>query len=215
MVERAHRQLKDALRVRTAGGNWASHLPWVLLGMWVAPKEDSNLFSAELVYGAPLVTPGQIPGVPEPPPAVFQEAAPSHITRRNLSPIHLPVSIPAALADSSFVHIRHGGAKTLLSPAYSGPFAVIARFPKYFILDVGDRQESVSMDRLKPHLGSAIFTPAVAPRCGRPLKLVPQPGAALVGGSSVDTSCHNNILVINLPTSRSCIILSSRPWMIY
>ena len=74
MVERAHRQLKDTLRVRTAGGNWASHLPWVLLGMWVAPKEDSNLFSAELVYGAPLVTPGQIPGVPEPPPAVFQEA---------------------------------------------------------------------------------------------------------------------------------------------
>ena len=49
MVERAHRQLKDALRVRTTGGNWASHLPWLLLGMWVAPKEDSNLFSAELV----------------------------------------------------------------------------------------------------------------------------------------------------------------------
>ena len=190
MVERAHRQLKDALRVRTAGGNWASHLPWVLLGMWVSPKEDSNLFSAELVYGAPLVTPGQIPGVPEPPPAVFQEAvrvAPSHITKRNLSPIHLPVSIPAALADSAFVYIRHGGAKTLLSPAFSGPFAVIARFPKYFILDVGDRQESVSVDRLKPHLGSAIFTPAVAPRCGRPLKLVPPPGAALGGGGVVST----------------------------
>ena len=27
MVERAHRQLKDALQARTASGNWASHLP--------------------------------------------------------------------------------------------------------------------------------------------------------------------------------------------
>ena len=58
MVERAHRQLKDALRARTATGDWTSHLPWVLLGMRAAPKEDSNLSSAELVYGAPLVTPG-------------------------------------------------------------------------------------------------------------------------------------------------------------
>ena len=57
MVERAHRQLKYTLQARTAGSDWASHLPWVLVGMRVAPKEDSNLSSAELVYGAPLVTP--------------------------------------------------------------------------------------------------------------------------------------------------------------
>ena len=37
------RQLKEALGARTAGGDWASHLPWVLLGMRVAPKEDSIL----------------------------------------------------------------------------------------------------------------------------------------------------------------------------
>ena len=134
------------------------------------------------MYGTPLVTPGQIPGVLEPPPAVFQEAvraAPSHIAGRNSSLLHLPEFIPAALADSSFVYLRHGGAKTPLSPAYSGLFAVIARFPKYFILDMGDRQESVSVDCLKPHLGSAIFTPAVAPRRGRPLQLMPKPGGPL------------------------------------
>ena len=184
MVERAHRQLKDALRARAAGGNWTSHLPWVLLGMRVAPKEDSSLSSAELVYGAPLVTPGQLPGVPEPPPAVFQEAvrvASSHIPGRSPSSPQPPESIPAALADSSFVYIRHGGAKSPLSPAYSGPYAVITRFPKYFILDMGDRQESVSVDRLKPHLGSAIFTPAVAPRRGRPSKSVVAPGKPLGG----------------------------------
>ena len=68
MVERSHRQLKDALR---AGADWPSHLPWVLLGLLTAPKEDSSISSAELLYGAPLVLPGQLPGVPEPPLAVF------------------------------------------------------------------------------------------------------------------------------------------------
>ena len=128
--------------------------------------------SVELVYGASLVTPGQISGAPEPPPqAVFQEAvrvAPSHISSRHAAPPQPPEVIPAALVDSFFVYVHRGGAKSPLSPAYSGPFAVVSRFPKYFILDMGDRQESVSVDRLKPHLGSAIFTPGVAPRRGRP-----------------------------------------------
>ena len=115
---------------------------------------------------------------------VFQEAVratPSHITGRNSSPPHLPESIPATLADSSFVYMCHGSTKTLLFSAYSGPFAVIACFPKYFILDMGDRQELVSADLLKPHLGSPIFTLAMALCHGRPLKLVPQPGAPLGG----------------------------------
>ena len=150
--------------------------------MRVAPKEDSNLSSVELVYGALLVTPGQVPGVPEPPPAVFQEAvraAPSHIPGRSSSTPHPPESIPAALADSWFVYIPRGGAKSPLSPTFSWPYAVISCFPKYFILDMGDRLVSISVDCLKPHLGSAIFTPAVAPRRGRPLKLVAPPGTPL------------------------------------
>jgi hypothetical protein len=38
MVERVHRQLKDALRARGAGPAWHSHLPWVLMGLHAAPK---------------------------------------------------------------------------------------------------------------------------------------------------------------------------------
>ncbi len=37
MIERAHRQLKDALRSRLAGEKWVSHLPWVLLGLRAVP----------------------------------------------------------------------------------------------------------------------------------------------------------------------------------
>jgi transposase InsO family protein len=41
LVERTHRQIKDALRVRLAGNRWPEHLPWVLFGLRAAPKEDS------------------------------------------------------------------------------------------------------------------------------------------------------------------------------
>jgi transposase InsO family protein len=43
MVERAHGQLKAALRARLAGSRWPEHLPWVLLGLRTAPKEDSGV----------------------------------------------------------------------------------------------------------------------------------------------------------------------------
>ncbi len=43
MVERVHRQLKDSLRARLAGDRWPEHLPWVLLGLRAAPKDDSGV----------------------------------------------------------------------------------------------------------------------------------------------------------------------------
>jgi hypothetical protein len=51
---RFHRQLKDALRSRLDNQDLLSHLPWVLLGLRAAPKEDSAISSAEMVYGEPL-----------------------------------------------------------------------------------------------------------------------------------------------------------------
>jgi hypothetical protein len=51
LVEHFHRQLTDALRARLAGVQWVEHLPWVLLGLRAAPREDINISSAEMVYG--------------------------------------------------------------------------------------------------------------------------------------------------------------------
>jgi hypothetical protein len=67
MVERARRQLKNALPARVAGHDWPTHLPWVLLGLRAAPKEDSNISSAEFCFGAALTLPGEFIAVPEPP----------------------------------------------------------------------------------------------------------------------------------------------------
>ncbi len=71
MVERTHRQLKAALRARLAGSRWPEYLPWVLLGLRTAPKEDSGILAAELVYGAALALPAEFLSTAEPPATDF------------------------------------------------------------------------------------------------------------------------------------------------
>ena len=58
LVERFHGVLKTALRAKLTDPNWVDELPWVLLGVRTAPKEDLASSSAELVYGTPLTVPG-------------------------------------------------------------------------------------------------------------------------------------------------------------
>ena len=45
-----HGLLKAALRARLACAECPEHLPWVLLGLRSAPKEDSAVSSAELMF---------------------------------------------------------------------------------------------------------------------------------------------------------------------
>jgi transposase InsO family protein len=71
VVERFHRRLKDSLQARLASMEWPQHLPWVMLGLRVAPREDSGVLAGELVYGAPLALPGMLIATPEPPPQYF------------------------------------------------------------------------------------------------------------------------------------------------
>jgi hypothetical protein len=71
LVERAHRQLKEGLKAKLASHAWLSHLHWLLLGMRSKPKDDSAISSAELVYGTPLVLPGELVDAAEPPAVDF------------------------------------------------------------------------------------------------------------------------------------------------
>ncbi len=58
-VERLHRRLKDALRACAAVAIWAEELPWVLLGLCSQPRKETGLFSAEAVFGTPIVSHGE------------------------------------------------------------------------------------------------------------------------------------------------------------
>ena len=64
MVEQMHCQLKDTLHARDAASTWADHLPWVILGLCAAPKDESGVSALEASLGQSLVIPGQ-PKAPE------------------------------------------------------------------------------------------------------------------------------------------------------
>jgi transposase InsO family protein len=73
MVERFHRRLKDTLRARCASANWVDHLPWVLLGLHAAAREDDGSTPAQAVFGSQLILTGQFLDSPELPSKIFLE----------------------------------------------------------------------------------------------------------------------------------------------
>jgi len=109
---------------------------------------------------------GQILDTGEPPPADFI----AKLRQSGPPPPSRPLSYAqmAALLSAAFVYVRKGGTIPPLSPLYSGPYRVLASGPKIFRLQVGEREETVSIDRLKPHRGAAPVQPAQPPSRGRP-----------------------------------------------
>lgn len=185
LCERFHRSLKAALRAALSDGNWIDRLPWVLLGLRSAPKDELNAAPAELVLGQPLRVPGEfLPGSSGAPSFPFSVEGPLSPT-----PVHhcVPkVFVPSALMSARFVFVRHDAHRSPLQPPYDGPFRVLEHGDKSFVLDMGGRRECVSLDRLKPaHLVAGdVLLPAQVPRRGRP----PRPAASL---QRVNVECRS------------------------
>ena len=168
---------------------WLEHLPWALLGLRAAPKEDSGLSSAELVYGAPLTLPGEFLDVGELPVSNYVDklrATPSSIPTRPLSYAEVTATPPASLQAASHVYVRRGAVAPPLTPLYQGPYAVISRGPKFFHVAVGGRDETITVDRLKPHRGHSPVVPASPPLRGRPpSSSASHPPSSRLGGAPV------------------------------
>jgi len=165
MIERWHRQLKNALRARNCGAAWLEHLPWVLLGLRVAPKEDNDISSAEAVYGAPLVLPNSVPVGPQKDDSPQEQ--PPVIPVRAKTYAEAAAERPSILSEADYVYVRKGPPGAPLAPEYAGPYQVLQRRAKAWQLKFGERSEWVSTDRLKPHSGSEPVT-AAPPKRGRP-----------------------------------------------
>jgi hypothetical protein len=80
-------------------------------------------------------------------------------------PGQLPTAKPTPPPQRSCRDVRRGGN---LSPLYAGPYTVLDRGEKVFRLHVGERDETVSVDRLKPHTGAEPVQPAAPPKQGLP-----------------------------------------------
>jgi hypothetical protein len=154
-VERFHRRLKDALRARAAGSDWHAHLPWVMLGIRSAWRGDTPFSPSEAVFGAQPVLPGQFLSSPEPPSPSFLRELQETLNSRTPPPADHhnrpgPLSLPEELLLTRFVLVRRDGAQPPLSPMYDGPYLVLERSLRFFKIQVGSRQDTVSTLRLKP-----------------------------------------------------------------
>jgi hypothetical protein len=157
-----------------------------MLGLHAAPREDSGISPAELTFGTAMSLPASFITSTERSPESFlcelqsflPYAAP--LNTASVSPLPLPVALHAA----THVYVRAPPASPALSPAYRGPYQVLWRGPKFFRLAIGGREDNVSIDRFKPHLGGNPIAAALPARGRPPAKLVapasstvePEPG---------------------------------------
>ena len=157
MVERFHHQLKAALKTQTNPDAWMDSLPLILLGIRTALKQDISSTAAEMVYGTTLRLPGEFfissPSISLSDPSDFVSKLRSHFqTVRPISPrpTQRTSHIPDELSTATHVFIRQDGVRKPLQPPYDGPFPVISRTDKHFTISLKGRNDTVSIDRLKP-----------------------------------------------------------------
>jgi hypothetical protein len=117
--------------------------------------------------------PGELLDVPELPPESFLRKVERAIDGFAVPPPHHvhtvpPSQLPAALLKAKFVFVREDAVIPTLAPRYPGPYLVLERRSKYFRLQIGSKQDVVSVDRLKPVFSDAPVTPALPPPRGRP-----------------------------------------------
>lgn len=159
LVERYHRQLKASLKcVLGSSSFWVEHLPTVLLGIRAVWKEDVGASTAELVYGTTLRLPGDF----------LEDTAEFHgydrseflarlkVTMRNLRPVPTSrhtsdkIFVHKDLEDSPYVFVRNDMVRGPLARPYEGPFKVLDRKAKNYLLDINGVKKRISIDRLKP-----------------------------------------------------------------
>ena len=193
MVERMHRQLKASLKAKLTNHDWVDQLPFVLLGMRAAVKEDIGSSSASLVYGTNLRLPGQFfqpSDLPNPCPLSFgsqlekvmdeiRPSTPKYHTKKST------FYIPRALKDCTHVFVRHDATRSPFDQPYDGPFEVLERYEKFFKLKLNNRIDNVSIDRLKPAFLESVFEEPITLDTPTSVSLSPHSYADIVRGHSI------------------------------
>ena len=157
MVERFHRQLKAALKAQPNPASWVDALPLVLLGIRTALKEDLSATAAEMVHGTTLRLPGEFfqpsdtKSVIDPTDYVSQLKTRMQCVRPTPPrTVQRDTQVPQALATTTHVFVRHDAVRKPLQSPYDGPYLVLERTDKFFKLNIKGREDTVSIDRLKP-----------------------------------------------------------------
>lgn len=179
IIERTHRFIKAALMCRT-NSHWVDEL----LGLRSVVKEDIGATMAEMVYGENLRLPGQFFEL-----LPYQQATSEFFQdlRRHFDQIQptvtsnhstpLCVFVPKQLSKCAYVFVRHDAVRKSLQPPFDGPFRVIKREKKHFVIRIRDKDITIGIDLLKPAFGIKEDV-ATSP--------TPESGRASGSGTSVD-----------------------------
>ncbi|CAH8542585.1 unnamed protein product [Schistosoma haematobium] len=135
---------------------WSDALPLVLLGIRSTIKEDIGCTAAELVYGTALTLPGQLVD-----PNTLTPTDPSRFASQLLQTMQQIKTIPPRehnnriqlnrnLETCKFVFFRVDAVKKPLKQLYEGPYQVIKRTTKHFIINKCGKKETIAIDRIKP-----------------------------------------------------------------
>ena len=192
--------------------DWMQNLPWVLLGVRSSTRDDSAISPAHMVYGGPLRLPGEFFNSEERVPVQTSEFVTQlRNSVRDLLPFPADFHggqsrsspLPISLSSCPAVFVRVDAVKRPLTPPYVGPYQVLERHEKTFLVMRSGKPWTVSVDRLKPFLppvlsappslssSSAALPPAASTQCAAPPPAastqcaVPPPPAAT--SSSVPT----------------------------
>ena len=157
LVERFHRQLKASLRAQVDTTNWTETLPLVLLGIRTAVKSDFGHSVAERVYGTTLRLPGEFFDTTSDAatldPTLYvqrlQRAMQSLQPPTSRSQQRTNINVPSELQTCTHVFVRRDAVRKPLQAPYDGPFKVLSRSAKHFVLQLNNRKDTVSIDRLK------------------------------------------------------------------
>ncbi|GBO42694.1 Transposon Tf2-9 polyprotein [Araneus ventricosus] len=153
-IERWHRTLKAAIMCHTSV-HWVSALPAVLLGLHTVFK-DLQCSPAEMVYGERQCLPSQFFVQQQPQAAKngFIKKLKIHFQQLRATPTSnhsaKPTFVYRDLSVCSHVFLRVDTVQPSLSQPYTGPYKVLSRTNKNFIILKDNKKVTVTIDRLKP-----------------------------------------------------------------
>jgi hypothetical protein len=94
-----------------------------------------------------------------------------------------------------YVYVSRGGVVPPSAPLYHGPYKVLEAGKKFFTISLRGREDTISVDRLKHHLGGPVVPAAPPPAKDRPpnveitaASIISRP---LLGGAPVEDSLYN------------------------
>jgi len=123
-------------------------------------KEDLKCTPSELVYGQTIRVPGEMICHSEPEKISNYEDFVKTLRDKMNSLKPTPprktqkkVQILPDLKDCDYVFVRVDKVRVGLEPPYEGPYKVVRKFRKNYLLDVKGKNKSISLDRLKPAFG--------------------------------------------------------------